>query len=66
MEIVFEFIFEVIFCNTIRYSGAAVRFAFMHKKFTFDQVLKQDWNNRIGIIVLSVLIGLLIWTCNMD
>ena len=59
IEFITDFFGEVIL-GGVKNIGAWVRYLFLSKKYSFKEVLQQDWNNRIGFLVLSILIGVAI------
>ena len=56
IEFITDFFGEVIL-GGVKNIGAWFRYLFLSKKYSFKEVLQQDWNNRIGFLVLSILIG---------
>ena len=48
--------FQEIFAGFIRRIGAAFRWVFLRKKYNFQEVLKQDWNFRIGIMIIMIVV----------
>lgn len=45
--------------------GACVRWLFLRKKYTFSEILNQNWNGRIGVLTISIIIGTIIFLVNL-
>ena len=61
IEALVEGLFEVLINVVLKYTGAAVRWLFLYRRYSFTAVLKQNWNTRIGILTYALLIGGIIW-----
>ena len=53
-EIIATF-FELYFLRIFKYFGAALRWPFLFKKFTFRELLTHPWNIPIGMTVFALL-----------
>lgn len=63
MSIVEEFIgifFQEVLLASIRRIGSFVRWLFLRKKYSYNDIYKQDWNGRIGILAIVITALLLI------
>jgi hypothetical protein len=40
--------------------GASIRWIFLRKRYSFEELLKQNWNNRIGILMIGIIVGVII------
>lgn len=60
MEEIFYIIFEFIFVFIFQYPGAFIRWIFLRKKRSFENILKEDaWvNSGFAIIFILMIIGL--------
>lgn len=54
-----DFVAEFI-PSMIKNLGAFVRYLYLYKRFSFKEVLKQDWNHRIGLLFLIIVISIII------
>ena len=52
-------LFQEVLFGFIRKIGAAFRWAFLHNKYNYKEVLTQDWNLRIGILVILIFVSIL-------
>ncbi len=43
----------------IKIIGAFIRWIFLRRKYSFDEVYEQDWNGRIGLLVVLLIILLI-------
>ena len=59
-ELIREFIQEVLLGSIIKF-GALIRWFFLRKKYSYKEVLKQDWNGRVGLLFI-ILIAYLIFS----
>lgn len=60
-----EVIFEQFIYKFIKVIGASIRWIFIRKNYSYSEIYKQDWNFRVGllsIILLVVLIFLFFFT----
>ena len=48
-EAIAELLIE-IFVHSFKSIGAAIRWVFLKNKYTFDEILEQGWNHRIGAL----------------
>lgn len=60
-DIIATIIQDFIIFN-LNYLGAAIKWLFLRKKYTYKELLKQDWNTRIGALTFIILISLVIIT----
>ncbi len=57
-----EFLIEVIFegiIQSLSYIGASVKWVFLRNKFSYKEILKHNWNYRIGILVMILVFFLI-------
>ena len=45
--------------------GAFIRWIFLRKKYSYEQVLDQNWNNRIGFLAISIIVIAIIISLNL-
>jgi hypothetical protein len=50
--------------NVSRMIGTGIRWIWLGRKQNFDQILSSKWNNRIGIIVICLIIVWIIYSKN--
>lgn len=62
IETFFEILFQTIIWTFIKGIGASIRWIFLQRKYSFKEILSQNWNGRIGLLVIisTVLLTLLI------
>lgn len=56
-----DFFMERIQMGLIKRVGAFFRYLFLFHKYSYKQVLQQEYNGRVGIIVTFVLVLLLVY-----
>ena len=61
IELILQVIFRKIIYGTLTIIGASVRFIFLFDKCSFSEVLKQEYNGRIGFIVFAILFMVFIY-----
>ena len=59
LEIFVETIFEEILWSFIKRLGSGIRWLFLKSKYSYNEIYKQDWNGRVGIITICYIVGLL-------
>ncbi len=55
-----EFIGQLIFdslLQSVKHIGASIKWIFLRKKFSYKEILKQNWNNRIGLLFIIFVIA---------
>lgn len=55
-EALIETAFGELAYGLFRIIGACFRFLFL-RKYTFKEVLNQNWNGRVGLLVVLLIIG---------
>ncbi len=62
IEAILEGAIGEVFVMLIRRLGASIRWLFLGRKYTFKELLSQDWNLRSGFFVLlsALILGLAI------
>lgn len=50
-------IFQDILWGTVLRVGATIRWLFLRTKYSYSQILKQDWNGRIGLLFIFLLLS---------
>jgi hypothetical protein len=53
-------IFDVLW-EIFRQLGASVRQLFLRKKYTIHELLKQNWNGRVGLFVVGIVVVTIIF-----
>jgi len=48
-EAIAEILIE-IFVHSFKSIGAAIRWLFLKNKYSYDEILEQGWNHRIGVL----------------
>ncbi|GAL86221.1 hypothetical protein MYP_3450 [Sporocytophaga myxococcoides] len=59
-EALFESLFGELVYQLFRITGASFRFLFL-RKYTFREVLSQNWNGRVGLVVVLLIVGFIFW-----
>lgn len=54
-------LFGEILMGFIRHVGAIVRWLFLGKKYSYREIRKQDWNARVGILMVLAAVGVTIF-----
>lgn len=54
-EAIIEGLLEVLMNVILKYTGATVRWLFLHRRYSYSIVLTQDWNKRIGFFSVTLL-----------
>ncbi|WP_196887977.1 hypothetical protein [Aureivirga sp. CE67] len=55
---IINFIVNIVYHGIIRRTGASIRWLFLKKKYSFKEILEQDWNGRIGFICIAIIVYL--------
>ncbi|HKC66887.1 MAG TPA: hypothetical protein VKG26_01560 [Bacteroidia bacterium] len=55
IEFLFDIFFEGFLIIALRLIGSLFRYPFLFHKYTYRQVLKQEYNGRVGLIVVFVI-----------
>ncbi|WP_299123302.1 hypothetical protein [uncultured Tenacibaculum sp.] len=64
MEDFFSGFLEEILFSSISKLGAFIRWLFLKRKYSYNEVLKQDWNGRIGLLAIILMIYLIFYFKN--
>ena len=48
-------IFQDFFYYLFRIVGARFRWLFLRRKYSFKEILEQNWNGRIGFMIISIM-----------
>ena len=59
-EFLTTFFQEILWGGIIKL-GAFVRWIFLKSKYSFKEILQQNWNGRIGLLLLTSVVVLIIW-----
>jgi len=54
-------IFQELIIQNLNYVGASIKWIFLRKKYSFKELLDQNWNTRIGALVIVALIALIVY-----
>ncbi|MDO9261665.1 MAG: hypothetical protein Q7U08_06970 [Flavobacteriaceae bacterium] len=57
METILESIFQDFLWAGVKRLGAFFRWAVLRKKYTYEQILKKDWNGGIGLLFIAFIVG---------
>jgi len=55
IELLGQFIFDSII-QSLNHIGAAIKWFFLRNKLSYKEILKQNWNNRIGILFIALVV----------
>ena len=64
METFIETFLQELLRGIVKPIGAGIRWIFLRKRFKYSEVLRQNWNNRIGFLAISILVGIIILIVN--
>lgn len=62
MNILEDFVvgfFQEIIVAGVKYIGAFFRWILLRKKYTYKQVYNQDWNTRVGLLAIALIVILI-------
>lgn len=59
-----ELIAQIIVETLPKVLGASLRWCFFLGKKSFNTIFNEDWNKRVGILAIVIIIGLIIWFNN--
>ena len=58
-EFIVTFFQDIVWDGIIRF-GAFIRWIFIRKKYSYKEVVQQDWNGRIGLLIIALIVVALI------
>ncbi len=53
IEAFVEAFFQEVLWASIKRIGALVRWGFLRKKYTYNEVYSQEWNGRVGLLTIA-------------
>jgi uncharacterized protein YycO len=56
VESILELFFQEILWGTIKRIGAAVRWMFMSRKYSYNDIYQKDWNGSLGVITICLIV----------
>ena len=64
IEFIFEVIFQSIFESLPKYIGIGTKWLFYLGKRPISEIMKENWNSRIGFLVFIILMLLIVYLVN--
>ncbi len=58
---IFEIIFQTILLGSLRAIGASIKWLIRWGKKPFVEILEEDWNGRLGLLIVALAVALGIW-----
>lgn len=55
-----QFILELII-QSLNHIGAAIKWVFLRNNLSYKEILKQNWNNSIGVLFIALAVFLIIY-----
>lgn len=59
IEAFLETLFHEILWGLIKRIGSFIRWLFLRNKYSYDLIYKQDWNGRVGLLAIGLIILLI-------
>lgn len=53
--------FQDLILSILQKLGALIRWFFLKNKYTYKEVLNQNWNGRIGLLFITIAISSIIY-----
>lgn len=60
IEAFLETLFQEILWGLIKRLGSFIRWLFLRNKYSYDLIYKQDWNGRVGLLTICLIIILIL------
>lgn len=61
LEFIVQVLGEGLIHPFLKSIGTLLRWPFLFRKYSLKEIYKKPWNTRIGVIVLAVVIGVLVY-----